>query len=271
MAVERAAAPYLVVSEESLLDSLASPRRLGHAVARAGDAVVGVARLGSPGPDGEVSLKVVVHPDHRGRGAGATLLAWAEERVGPQAALTGIADERSLPVVEGWGFMPARAHTMAAVDPRTVTPEPRHALTLVDLTTAGPEAAWAGYQAAAGDDPSGLSLPMPYDEFLVDEWHAAQHRPDLGRAVLVDGQVAALAMVVAAGDRAWNAFTGTHPRHRGGGLALAVKRASLVAQAAAGITTCGTGNDDANAAMLAVNRRLGYHRVATVRSVRRDR
>ena len=65
--------------------------------------------------------------------------------------------------------MPARAHTMAAVDPRTVLPEPRDDLALVDLHTAGPAAVWAGYQAAAGDDPSGLSLPMPYDEFLADE------------------------------------------------------------------------------------------------------
>jgi GNAT superfamily N-acetyltransferase len=56
-------------------------------------------------------------------------------------------------------------------------------------------------------------------------------------------------------------FTGTLPEYRGRGLALAVKLASLRWAAARGVTRVFTSNDETNAPMLAVNRRLGYRPV----------
>ncbi len=266
--VERSAAPYLVVSTPLLLDDLASPHRLGHAVAEHDRSVLGVARIGNP-CDGSVSLKILVHPDRRGCGAGTALLSWARQRIGSRAGtLRGIADDAALPVARRWGFVTGRRHTMSVVSPRLVAPPTAlSGVEVVDLRTVGARRVWECHQATASDDPSGLSRATPYDVFLADDWNSPGHRPDLGRAVLVDDQVVAVTLVTASGGRAWNAFTGTQPRHRGRGLAAVAKRASLVAQAGAGIEFCGTGNDAANAAMLSVNTRIGYRQVATTYEV----
>jgi hypothetical protein len=53
-------------------------------------------------------------------------------------------------------------------------------------------------------------------------------------------------------------FTGTAPAWRGGGLARLAKLAALHQAARAGIRWIGTANDQNNAPMLAVNRRLGH-------------
>jgi len=53
-------------------------------------------------------------------------------------------------------------------------------------------------------------------------------------------------------------FTATGREYRGRGLALAVKLASTRWAAEHGITQLVTTNDETNASMLAVNRRLGY-------------
>ena len=57
-------------------------------------------------------------------------------------------------------------------------------------------------------------------------------------------------------------FTGTLPQFRGRGLALAAKIATMRWAAVNGITEIVANNDDTNAGMLAVNRRLGYRPVA---------
>jgi GNAT superfamily N-acetyltransferase len=58
--------------------------------------------------------------------------------------------------------------------------------------------------------------------------------------------------------RAHNMFTGTLRAYRGRGLGLAVKLASIHWAAAHGATMMATHNDETNAPMLAINRRLGY-------------
>jgi GNAT superfamily N-acetyltransferase len=264
VAVLRAASPFLVTSPAAIADSIRSPRRLGHAVATVGGDVVGIARLGDRKTDGLVSLQIQVHPDRRRARAGTALLEWAC-RV-DAARFTGIAHEDGLEAARRWGFTIGRQHTISAVDPRKVAP-PTNDLGVVDLDTAGPRAVWECFQATALDDPSGLSQPLPYDDFLAEDWDDPVHRPDLGRAVLVDGRVAAVSSILAADDRAWNAYTGTQPSRRGRGLASIAKRAALVATARAGITTCSTGNDSANRPMLAVNQRLGYRPIATTYGV----
>jgi RimJ/RimL family protein N-acetyltransferase len=58
--------------------------------------------------------------------------------------------------------------------------------------------------------------------------------------------------------RATNMFTGTLREFRGRGLGLAVKLASIAWATENGITSLVTTNDERNAPMLAINRRLGY-------------
>ena len=58
-------------------------------------------------------------------------------------------------------------------------------------------------------------------------------------------------------------MTGVARRFRGRGLAELIKRHALACAAAKGVTMALTDNDETNAAMLAVNDKLGYRRVAT--------
>jgi RimJ/RimL family protein N-acetyltransferase len=53
-------------------------------------------------------------------------------------------------------------------------------------------------------------------------------------------------------------MTGTLRDHRGRGLALLVKRASLANAAGRGVELVSTENDETNAPMLRVNEKLGY-------------
>jgi GNAT superfamily N-acetyltransferase len=57
-------------------------------------------------------------------------------------------------------------------------------------------------------------------------------------------------------------FTGTAPDWRGRGLATLAKLSALQLAARAGVRWVGTANDENNAAMLAVNRRLGHQPLA---------
>jgi GNAT superfamily N-acetyltransferase len=78
--------------------------------------------------------------------------------------------------------------------------------------------------------------------------------------VLTDGRVVATAALLVDRDArvGEHALTGTLPEERGKGYALLVKLGVIRAAAAAGLRELGTANDYENAAMLAVNRRLGY-------------
>lgn len=272
--VQMSASPYLLSSEEAVLHDMAHhPGTLARYVVVEDGEVLGLTRVRDGDRAGEVRAMIQVHADHRGRGVGTMLLEQVV-RVADGRSVAGIVngDDDSLAVSEHWGFVRERSHRISAVDPRDV-PAPRGApddLRVLPLADVPPEQVWACLQDVALDDPSGLTRPVPLDEFLATDWEDPLHRPDLGRAAVTgDGTVAAYAHVTAAQDRAWNAMTGTLPAHRGRGLATLVKAHALAACAAGGITWCGTGNDDANAGMLAVNDRLGYRPSAVTWSARR--
>ena len=86
------------------------------------------------------------------------------------------------------------------------------------------------------------------------------HRSDASLAAYVDGELAALTMIRIdrPTGRAQNNLAGTRRRYRGRGLATLVKSHSLRRAAELGVTIAITDNDETNAAMLAVNRKLGY-------------
>jgi RimJ/RimL family protein N-acetyltransferase len=81
---------------------------------------------------------------------------------------------------------------------------------------------------------------------------------------LVDGAPAAVSLLTADPEsgRGVSMFTGTMRAHRGRGLGLAVKLASIDWAARNGIVQLATRNDETNAPMLAINRRLGYRPAA---------
>ena len=76
----------------------------------------------------------------------------------------------------------------------------------------------------------------------------------------VEGEPAAVSLLVADPEsgRAANWFTGTRRPYRGRGLGTAVKLASIAWAREHGIVELVTDNDETNAPMLAINRRLGF-------------
>ena len=270
--VQMAASPFLVATEEAVLHDMAHhPSTLARYVVVEDGEVLGLTRLRA-GSDGVPSLTVQVDPAHQGRGVGRLLLDRVLAVTGGKA-LTGLVngDDRSLAVARHWGFEPEREHRVSGVDPRdapAATPAP-DGLRVVPLAEAGVEAVWTCHHAVADDDPSGLSRPLPLEEYAAREWDGPLHRADLGRAVLDGETVLAFSQVDVAEGRAWNSMTGCLPHRRGEGLATLAKVHALHALAAAGVRACATGNDAANGPMLAVNERLGYRPSAAVWSARR--
>lgn len=259
-----AASPLMVTDARAEAHEIRTdPADARRVVATVDDEVVGVARFRAYDGEDHASFQVLVDPQHRRRGIGAGLLAELDGHLaaaGRSGVTTIVEDDDASRIVSArWGFTITRPLRMATVDPRTVAdpgPVPDGAA-VVPVADVGPRPVWEAHQQVARDDPSGLTLPLPYDEWLA-EWSDPRSRPDLGRAVLVDGELAAYSLLGAAGERAWSAMTGTLPAHRGLGYALLARQHALRAAAAAGITSAATGNDAANAPMLAVNARLGY-------------
>ncbi len=124
-----------------------------------------------------------------------------------------------------------------------------------------PEAVFELTRLAMLDEPR----PVPLDDFRYEDWLNEWNDPDLDRsasALVLHGDLpVAFAYVNVAGDRAAHAGTGTNPEYRGRGLATAAKRFALRALAAKGVSRITTSNAEENAAMRAINRRLGFQQI----------
>ena len=218
---------------------------------------------------------VGVLPAHRGRGLGRALAVEADTHVAAIGArsVESFAPEDSVgqAFAERRGFVQQRTEIFSSVDPQEVDLgelEPLEArlgsdglrlAALSDLRDR-PEAFHDLDVAVGSDVPGEEDMELRYDEWLVGTFGA----PDLswaGSTVVFDGgrPVAfCLLQVVPNERRAENDFTATRPEYRGRGLARLVKLASLRWCAENGIDRVYTGNDETNAPMRAVNRRLGY-------------
>lgn len=267
--VARSACPYLVYSAAAVRHDMQHRSALARFVVVEDGEVLGTMRV-RQATAGRLSVAVAVHAEHRGRGVGGVLFDRVRrlaEQVEPDAVLTGIVngDERSRAVARHWGFELERQHSISSVDPRGVPPAgpAPPGLDVVPLEHVGVRPVWECHEAAVPGDPSGLTRSMSLAEYDATQWRDPDHRPDLGRAVLEERRVVAFSSVDVDVERAWSSMTGTRPEHRGRGLALLAKQHTLNALAGAGVTVAWTGNDAANAPMLAVNTRLGYRRSAS--------
>jgi len=106
---------------------------------------------------------------------------------------------------------------------------------------------------------------MPFESWLKEFWESPTLSRDASVVAVVDGEAVAVTMLhlEPASGRGENDITGTLAAHRGRGLARLVKHHSLERAAALGITEVFTLNDETNAAMLAVNTKLGYRPYAS--------
>ena len=215
-----------------------------------------------------------VLPRARGRGLGTKLWELAEEHL----ASTGVARINADAVgdAEGErfllrrGFEPTRRVVISAVDPRRVDPAElaagreafEHAgYRLVPYARADPVTLHRFEQALSADEP-GEAGPrrMSFEEWHQEFFESPDVTLDGSFAILFDDEPVAFSTLSVDVDtrRGRNEGTATAREHRGRGLARLAKLAQLRWAANHGIERVVTDNDETNAPMLAVNRRLGY-------------
>ncbi|GIF00408.1 GNAT family N-acetyltransferase [Paractinoplanes rishiriensis] len=253
----------------------ATSRRLAW-VATAGDGrPLGVAFLRVPTAGGSAELDVQVHPSERRAGVGTRLL---------EAAGEAARSIRTVPVPED---SPA-AHFCRARGMRQVLALTFTRLSLSEAPTE-PGDPPAGYRMVHWDGrvPADLAetyarsrramddMPMDDADYVppvwdVDRLHAAaaavESRGELlctTAALAADGEIAGFTeVVIPAGHRgdAENYGTGVLPEHRGRGLALHLKRASIAHVRSRFPALAGLLADtaDSNASMRHINETLGY-------------
>lgn len=98
-----------------------------------------------------------------------------------------------------------------------------------------------------------------YEDFETDTFKSPKYDPK-GLILAIDGdQMVALSWVVKSEGGLWAThFTGVRREYRGRRIAQACKILALGYAKACGGKTCRTGNDTRNAAMLAINKKLGF-------------
>ncbi len=216
---------------------------------------------------GEVSL-LHVHPDYRHRGIGAALLARALAQLAPLdlARLRGRALPQALPFARRHGFVPSREERFSALDLPALPPlaEAPDEVRLLSLAEVDPHRAHRVEALASVDEPGDVAGgAIGYAEWRADTWDNVGLDRVASTGAEVDGELVAISLVKRDGTRMWSDYTGTVPAYRGRGLAGLVKLAALHRAAARGVSVAYTGNDAANAPMLAINNRIGYRQVAS--------
>jgi GNAT superfamily N-acetyltransferase len=160
------------------------------------------------------------------------------------------------------GFAEERAEELSCVDPTTVAPAPADDVCrVVPLREVDPEDVYEVDVDTTEDVPATDAVDrMPYDEWLETYWRRPTITLDGSFGAIVDDRLVGFTLIAAnvARGRAFTEYTATLAEYRNRRVAERVKRASLAWAAAAGIRAAWTTNDETNAAMIAVNLRLGY-------------
>ncbi len=119
---------------------------------------------------------------------------------------------------------------------------------------------------AAATDPGsdGVQPWASFEDFNKFVCNTSWYHPD-GQIVAIDmhtGEWAAMSAITvfAGADHAYNLFTGTDVRYRGRKLAQAVKALALHKERTFGVDTVRTSHNSENAAMIAIDTKLGYVR-----------
>ena len=221
---------------------------------------------------GVAFVAATVHPDHRGRGLGAALAAAVEEHVLARSATilrsASLDEEPARRLATGHGFRNTGLQRISRLDLTALppAPPPPAGVEVRSFAEVGPEAVHPVDVAVTLDVPEDVPWDdMPFESWLKEFWESPTLSRDASVVAVVDGEAVAVTMLhlEPASGRGENDITGTLAAHRGRGLARLVKHHSLERAAALGITEVFTLNDETNAAMLAVNTKLGYRPYAS--------
>jgi GNAT superfamily N-acetyltransferase len=206
-----------------------------------------------------------VAPRSRKTGFGTALLERCEAHLGD----LGVAMVLSFSTPEDAGRSFATVHAfrhtqttrISGVDPRTI--QPASAPPGVKLRSLGELDPRKVFELDSGtmlDIPGEVSMDdLSFEQWLEDYWRHPDTDLEASVAAVVDNRPVAFSHLrVAPGGRAVTDMTGTLRDYRGRGLALLVKRATLVNAARRGVEFVSTENDETNGPMLRVNEKLGY-------------
>ncbi|NWF28606.1 GNAT family N-acetyltransferase [Streptomyces sp. PKU-EA00015] len=285
--IRRVVLPFDVTTPESVLFGVrtANPaKRYRLLVAERDGAVIGMSHVGIAYDAAEPSLAYanpVVHPEHRGQGAGGLLLRTAEEHLAGEGARSLFSWVEDTPACRAFaekrGFRPSRAAhflrlglaagTLPGLPPLPAGVELRTAADYED----DPRPLFHADAEATSDEPSDVGADFTdYDDWIRHTWENPLLDRGLSTVVVVDGGIAAFTAAMTDREtRYLSGMTGTMRAHRGKGFAKLAKTDSLRRARQAGFTDAFTSNDADNGPMLAVNRWFGYEICASeVRHVR---
>jgi GNAT superfamily N-acetyltransferase len=221
---------------------------------------------------------LAVHPDHRRTGVGSALWTALDGHLREIGAVTVRmhGDENCGAFAESRGFHLTSTNTVLRVDPGRIPSAPisldgvfidGFADHLDDL-----ERLYAVDVATMQDEPGDHDFAgLSFADWLRETRDHPDFAHDLTAVATVGGEVVGLSLLNVDREHgtALNVETGVLRTHRGRGIGLALKRTSLGRAATAGITDVFATNDETNAAMLAINRKLGYKPVGTRTTWRR--
>jgi GNAT superfamily N-acetyltransferase len=272
IALHDAHAPYLVMTASALRRGLSAPHVPGRGTFAAvdGGEVVGWASTaliaGSEPLDGQ--LRILVRPDHRGRGIGTKLLEATHDelRSGGATSARVFAEPSTVEWAARWGYQQTRQVHYAGIDPRKAPDLPGvpTEVELVPLNEVDPRRLYEADLVAQRTKPGDARITTrPYDDWLDGVWRSPATVLDLSIAAVHQDRVIAFTLGNGDHTKIWSQMTATMPEFRGRGLAKLVKCAALHRAADVGVQAAYTANYDGNTPMIAVNEWLGYYRVAT--------
>jgi GNAT superfamily N-acetyltransferase len=230
-------------------------------------------------------IHVTVAAARRRAGIGRALYGLALEHmraVGARRISAVAVDEDGYRFLERRGFRHTHTDRFSRVDPREVDltdlaalrdRASRNGFVVAPFADCSPAGVHAVDAEASADIPEDTPMThMPFDEWLSQHWEHPLMTKQGSFAVLHESRPVTIAMlrVDHDGRRAGNDITGTLRAFRGRGLARLAKLSQLEWAAAAGVESVITSNDSTNAAMLAVNARLGYTPFHEERSYARE-